>query len=111
MLEQSDLSRVLPQAKLLAAMSLYSMQARGPASEKLAEVLAAECLAYWQVLRHCQLSIAAQNILDLAPFVGREANVRGTLPDWKPLHSTQAHCARHQGGNWGKGCSNLKYKV
>ena len=30
-------------------MSLYSMQARGPASEKLAEVLAAECLAYWQV--------------------------------------------------------------
>ena len=39
----------LPQAKLLAAMSLYSMQARGPASEKLAEVLAAECLAYWQV--------------------------------------------------------------
>ena len=36
-------------AKLLAAMSLYSMQARGPASEKLAEVLAAECLAYWQV--------------------------------------------------------------
>ena len=45
------------QAKLLAAMSLYSMQARGPASEKLAEVLAAECLAYWQVPRYanCQL--------------------------------------------------------
>merc|ERR1719447_116560 len=39
------------QAKLLAAMSLYSMQARGPASEKLAEVLAAECLAYWQAGR------------------------------------------------------------
>jgi protein SMG8 len=37
------------QAKLLAAMSLYSVQARGPASEKLAEVLAADCLAYWQV--------------------------------------------------------------
>ena len=57
MLEQSDLSCVLAQAKLLAAMSLYSMQARGPASEKLAEVLAAECLAYWQVPRqtNCQL--------------------------------------------------------
>merc|ERR1719318_178944 len=29
-------------------MSMYSMQARGPASEKFAEVLAAECTNYWQ---------------------------------------------------------------
>jgi len=35
-------------AKLLQAMSMYSMQARGPASEKFAEVLAAECTNYWQ---------------------------------------------------------------
>ena len=35
-------------AKLLAAMSVYSMQARGPASEKFAELLAAECTNYWQ---------------------------------------------------------------
>jgi len=35
-------------AKLLGAMSMYSMQARGPASEKFAEVLAAECTNYWQ---------------------------------------------------------------
>ena len=55
--EQSDILCPLAQAKLLAAMSLYSMQARGPASEKLAEVLAAECLAYWQVprLTNCRL--------------------------------------------------------
>lgn len=35
-------------AKLIQAMSMYSMQARGPASEKFAEVLAAECTNYWQ---------------------------------------------------------------
>ena len=35
-------------AKLLAAMSVYSMQARGPASEKFAEMLVAECNSYWQ---------------------------------------------------------------
>jgi hypothetical protein len=40
------------QAKLLAAMSLYSMQARGPASEKYAERLAADCTDYWHSGRH-----------------------------------------------------------
>jgi protein SMG8 len=39
-------------AKLLAAMSVYSMQARGPASEKYAERLAAECTEYWQSGRY-----------------------------------------------------------
>ena len=34
--------------QLLAAMSVYSMQARGPASEKYAERLAADCTDYWQ---------------------------------------------------------------
>ena len=38
-------------AKLLAAMSVYSMQARGPASEKFAELLAADCNAHWQAGR------------------------------------------------------------
>ena len=35
-------------AKLLQAMSVYSMQARGPASAKFAEFLATECTSYWQ---------------------------------------------------------------
>lgn len=35
-------------AKLLQAMSMYSIQARGPASEKFAEVLAQDCTSYWQ---------------------------------------------------------------
>ena len=61
----------LPQAKLLAAMSLYSMQARGPASEKLAEVLAAECLAYWQVRIQIivPFAIETRNSLDPVLFL------------------------------------------
>jgi len=35
-------------AKLLQAMSVFSIQARGPASEKYAEKLAAECQAIWR---------------------------------------------------------------
>ena len=35
-------------AKLLQAMSVFSMQARGPASEKFAERLASDCLEIWR---------------------------------------------------------------
>ena len=59
----------LPQAKLLAAMSLYSMQARGPASEKLAEVLAAECLAYWQVRIKIIVPFAIETRISLDPVL------------------------------------------
>ena len=50
-------------AKLLAAMSVYSMQARGPASEKFAEMLAAECTTYWQSGRQMceELSLTGNN--------------------------------------------------
>ena len=50
-------------AKLLAAMSVYSMQARGPASEKFAEMLAEECTNYWQSGRQMceELSLTGNN--------------------------------------------------
>ena len=35
----------------MAAMSLYSVQARGPSSSKYAESLAEECTTYWKAGR------------------------------------------------------------
>jgi protein SMG8 len=53
-------------SQLLKAMALYSLHARGPASNRFAEKLAAECTALWQSGRQMceQLSLTGHNCVN-----------------------------------------------
>merc|ERR1719422_2626785 len=64
-------------AKLLQAMSMYSMQARGPASEKFAEVLAAECTNYWQSGRQMceEISLTGNHCTARRPTLPGQDNI------------------------------------
>jgi len=102
------------QAKLLAALSVYSMQARGPASEKFAEHLADECTRYWQSGRQMceELSLTGNNCINRRHQIpGQENSSNGSqkmdengqnkvLPSMKcnsgVQHIAACNCGRRQ---------------
>ena len=94
-------------AKLLAAMSVYSMQARGPASEKFAELLAADCTTYWQSGRQMceELSLTGNHCTNRRHLVpgqeqGQDPGSKKVLPSMKCCSGVQyiaaCNCGRRQ---------------